>query len=55
MDTKRSDQEPKEEASKRPYEGPRIEESGDFERLVLACSHLPGPCGQAPPKGTANS
>jgi hypothetical protein len=28
---------------RRPYVAPCIEQSGDFERLVLACSHLPGP------------
>ena len=27
---------------KQPYEPPRIEESGGFERLVLACSHKAG-------------
>ncbi len=26
---------------RRPYEPPRIEESGSFERLVLACGHTP--------------
>lgn len=28
----------------RPYEPPRIEESGDFERLVLACTHQVQEC-----------
>lgn len=26
---------------RRPYEPPRIEETGTFERLVLACGHTP--------------
>jgi hypothetical protein len=32
---------------KKEYEPPAIEESGDFERLVLGCMHHPGepePC-----------
>ena len=27
--------------AKRPYEAPAVEETGDFERLVLACAHTP--------------
>lgn len=26
---------------RQPYEPPRIEETGSFERLVLACGHTP--------------
>lgn len=26
---------------RRPYQTPAVEESGGFERLVLACSHTP--------------
>lgn len=29
---------------KRPYETPRVEESGRFERLVLACGTAEGSC-----------
>jgi len=35
---------PTSEHDKRPYEPPRIEETGSFERLVLACNHQPGGC-----------
>ena len=27
---------------KRSYQAPRIEETGEFERLVLTCTHQPG-------------
>jgi hypothetical protein len=37
-ENKSSDPKP---AARRPYEAPRVEETGDFERLVLACSNLP--------------
>ena len=33
---------------KRPYQKPLVEETGDFERLVLTCNHKPGPCGSSP-------
>ncbi len=33
---------PQPPATKRAYEKPRIEESGDFERLVLACAFNAG-------------
>jgi hypothetical protein len=30
---------------KRPYQSPRVEETGSFERLMLECSHQPKtPC-----------
>jgi hypothetical protein len=29
------------ESSRRPYEPPAIEETGNFERLVLSCGHTP--------------
>lgn len=29
------------ERLRQPYEPPRIEESGGFERLVLSCGHTP--------------
>ena len=37
---------------RRPYEPPRIEESGEFERLVLACGHEPGGSGSCNPGKT---
>jgi hypothetical protein len=30
--------------AKRPYDPPRIEETGSFERLVLGCVRNVGPC-----------
>jgi hypothetical protein len=36
---------------KRPYQTPRVEESGSFERLVLSCAMRPGQnfqCNQMP-------
>jgi hypothetical protein len=37
------DQQPARRApAKREYQSPRIEETGNFERLVLACTHTPG-------------
>jgi hypothetical protein len=41
MDTSDND-ETKQQPARRRYEAPRIEESGAFERLVLACGHTPG-------------
>ena len=35
---------PPSEKKRRPYEAPRIDESGRFERLVLTCTHTPGTC-----------
>jgi hypothetical protein len=40
---------------KKPYAAPRIEESGSFERLVLACSHKAGACGGKPGTPTGPS
>lgn len=36
-----TDNERPQPVARRPYEAPSIEETGSFERLVLACSHLP--------------
>ena len=50
-----------EEKPRRAYEAPRIEESGTFERLVLACGHIgagqPGGGGPCDPMegGSINS
>lgn len=34
--------EPLTSPEKRQYKAPRVEETGDFERLVLSCSHRTG-------------
>lgn len=39
--------EPQPNVERKPYSAPRIEESGSFEHLVLACGKIPGapgPC-----------
>jgi hypothetical protein len=41
MDTSDHD-ETKRQPARRSYQAPRIQESGAFERLALACGHKPG-------------
>jgi hypothetical protein len=42
------------ERTRRPYTPPAVEETGDFERLILGCLHLPmqnSTCDEGPPEG----
>jgi hypothetical protein len=57
MDQDDPTSEKKDHVTRRVYERPHIEESGDFERLVLTCTHKTTPTCSGPlhPGGKVNS